>query len=701
MRFLSICTGLFILAGAAYCNAGTDRSHRIVSDDYFSIDTITNCSSSPSGNLIAYSSLRWDKEADKRNSDIWVCDVKSHSSKRLTFDLAGDNNPQWGADDLWIYFTSARKQGNDNAPPYDGATQVWRIAADGSRLMPVTRIPDGIHSFQLSDNGQHLYYTTGKEVVEDEWKEMREKNDFLKYGHGVNTFNQIWKLDLDSWRKELVVDEQRVIRDFAVSPDEQQIAMITTPTGELITHEGQSRLDIYNVPSSQVFSPDDTLWRREAPSPYGWLEALAWSADSRMLAFGISFDGYPSEVFVVELHGENATLNKLRRDNEITLVPDSGLQWRGQSKDLLIRGEWQALGKVYCVKGIDGKNQGETVDVTPENLCADRFDCLDKAETMALLASSVTHPPDLFLVFLMDNTQSAKRLTKVNPQVDEWKLPQMSIVEWTSPDGTKVQGILELPPGYRKGDGPLPMILELHGGPTAASLLRMRFWIYGRVLMAANGYAVLSPNYRGSTGYPDKFMTDLIGHKNDRDVADILSGVDAMVERGVADPEKLGVMGWSNGGYLTNCLITQTNRFKAASSGAGVFDVTLQWAAEDTPGHVVNFQQGFPWNATKRMLAASPMFQADRITTPTLIHVGENDKRCPPENSKALYRALHQYLHVPTELVVYPGEGHGLTTYKHRKAKMEWDLKWFDRYLSGNWLSASEVSKQSDSKKSN
>ena len=183
MRFLSIYMCLFALAGTSFCNASTNRSHKIVSDDYFSIDTITNCVSSPSGNYIAYSSLRWDKEADKRNADIWVFDTKSRTSQRLTFDLAGDNNPQWGADDRWIYFTSAREQGNANIPPYNGTTQVWRIAVDGSRLMPVTRIPDGIHSIQVSDNGRHLYYTTGKEVVEDEWREMRgKKTIFLNTG---------------------------------------------------------------------------------------------------------------------------------------------------------------------------------------------------------------------------------------------------------------------------------------------------------------------------------------------------------------------------------------------------------------------------------------------------------------------------------------------------------------------------------------
>ncbi len=140
-------------------------------------------------------------------------------------------------------------------------------------------------------------------------------------------------------------------------------------------------------------------------------------------------------------------------------------------------------------------------------------------------------------------------------------------------------------------------------------------------------------------------------------------------------------MGWSNGGYLTNCLISRTNRFKAASSGAGVFDVVSQWLAEDTPGHVINYQQGFPWNRTEAMRAGSALYNADKITTPTLIHVGEKDARCPPIHSKGLYRALHEYVKVPCELIVYPGAGHGLTTYKHRKAKMEWDLRWFERYV--------------------
>jgi dipeptidyl aminopeptidase/acylaminoacyl peptidase len=227
-------------------------------------------------------------------------------------------------------------------------------------------------------------------------------------------------------------------------------------------------------------------------------------------------------------------------------------------------------------------------------------------------------------------------------------------------------------------------VVELHGGPTDATRYQLQYWIYGRTLLPANGFALLSPNYRGSTGYGDRFLVELVGRENDIDVKDILSGVDAMIERGIADPERLGVMGWSNGGFLTNCLITSTRRFKAASSGAGVIDQVLQWGIEDTPGHVINYMGGrLPWADAEKYREGSPLYRLGEVQTPTLIHVGGDDPRVPAAHSRTLYRALKHYLDVPTELVIYPGEGHGLSTLAHRRAKLEWDLAWFAKYLQG------------------
>ena len=167
---------------------------------------------------------------------------------------------------------------------------------------------------------------------------------------------------------------------------------------------------------------------------------------------------------------------------------------------------------------------------------------------------------------------------------------------------------------------------------------------------------------------------------------DILKGVDALVERGIADPDRLGVMGWSNGGYLTNCLISTTTRFKAAISGAGIVDAVMEFGANDEPAYSIALKQGFPWSRPENYHRASPTYRLDKVRTPTLIHVGGNDERCPPGHSRMLYRALKEYVHVPTELVVYPGEPHGLVKDRSRQAKMDWDLAWFDRYILGKTL---------------
>ncbi len=668
------------------------RDHDIVAEDYFSIGAVTGCAMSPTGRYVAYTETRWDPPADKRNSDIWVVTTDTHETTRLTFDAAGDGSVQWSPDDQWIYFASARTRAGEDKPPHNGKKQVWRIKPDGADLQAVTRIDDGIGAYQLASDAHSLYYTISKEVVDDDpWKDLREEFDTLDYGHGVEEYTQIWRLDLRTWRKKKLIDEKRVISEFAVSRDQRRIAMLTTPTGELITNEGWSRVDIHDTTTDKVRTLPDKQWRADAPSPYGWLLGLAWSDDGRMLSFRCDFDGYPGEVFIAEFSPERhlGTMKLIRPGTETQADGDEvyitgHMEWVSGRRDFCFVAEDHARSRVYRIRNVRAGRHGPSDALTGGDVAVKTFSFNVKGDALAVVMPTLTHPPDVFTlpVTLAAIPHPLTRITKVNPQVDTWKLPTIQTVKWKSKDGTDVEGILELPPNYEPGT-PLPTIIELHGGPTAASMLEMRFWIYGRVMFPARGWALLSPNYRGSTGFGDKFLTELVGHKNDRDVADIMAGADWMIEQGIADPDKMAVMGWSNGGYLTNCLIAHTTRFKAASSGAGVFDTVLQWLTEDTPGHVINFNQGFPWDKTEQMQKGSALYHADKIITPTLIHVGENDPRCPPGHSRGLYRALHHYVKVPTELIVYPGEGHGLTTYKHRKAKMQWDIKWFDHHVLG------------------
>lgn len=672
-----------LLLSLQIASAPPARTHDILPEDYFSMAHVSAVALSPDGGHAVWAEQRWQDDLPSRNMDLWVVKTKDREVQRLTFDPSGDWHPRWSPDGAWIYFLSARKQA-DKGAPYDGSTQVWRIRPDGTDLGPVTRTKHGVEGFELASDGRNLYFSTKTEHHDkDPWKKLKKSHGKLTYGRGVRKLSALWRLDLSSWRADKLIDKPtRYIREFTVSPSGDRVAMLTVPTRRLIDNEGWSWVELLEVKSGQITRVKDDAWRGQAPSPYGWLSSLAWADDGRKLALRVDFDGYPGELFVVHLDGvQGLGTMRMPRKNEVTLSGPA--VWRPRSNDLCVQAVFHARDSIYCVQAVQPGRHGAWVELTRRaDATVHAFSFSADGQQLGLALASLTHAPDIF-VLPARGAATYTRLTDQNPQTATWKLPTIKTVTWKSKDGTEVEGILELPPGY-DGKSPLPMAVDIHGGPTSATRKELRFWIYGRTLLAARGWALLSPNYRGSTGYGDKFLTDLIGRKNDVDVEDILSGVDAMVAQGIADPERLAVMGWSNGGYLTNCIITKTDRFKAAISGAGVIDTAMQWMIEDTPGHVVNFSQGLPWTKTETMLRTSPLYSLQNVKTPTLIHVGQNDARVPAQHARALFRALDQYLHVPAELVEYPGEPHGLGKKASRKAKLEWDLAWLDHWVLGS-----------------
>lgn len=676
-RIMALCFGVWFGLQAQEVESEQTEDHRIGVEDYFSLGTLTDLAVSPRGDLVVYGETRWEGERDVRNRDLWVLDASNRSTERLTFDPADDHDPQWSPDGRSIFFLSDRKEAGETEPPSDGSTQVWRVSAAGGLPFPVTRVAGGIHSFDLSEDGKTLYFTTHMPGDTDPWGELKDTYDQLEYGHDGGEQSRLWALDLASWKTTELLTLPRTIKTFSISEDGARVAMITTPDRQLISHEGWSSVEVATIETGSVSLVTPQGWRKQHPSPFGWLQGVSWSHDGQALAFSISFDGYPTELYVAFWQGDGWRLQMIRRDDAVDVADGARLIWRGTTRDLCFLGSQKARKRVCAVPNISPQKHARIQALTEGDVVIENFDFDADGSQLVVALSDVTHPADLYLV---ETPSHYRQLTQLNPQVNQWKLPKIEEVQWNSTDGVAVHGILELPPDY-DGKTRLPLIVELHGGPTAATYLHFRFWIYGRTLMAAQGYALLSPNYRGSIGYGSKFMTDLVGHENEVEVADIMTGIDAMIARGFVDPDRIGVMGWSNGGYLTNCVITHSDRFKAASSGAGILSMLLQWSAEDTPGHVVNFMQGLPWEKSEAYTHASPVYRLDRIRTPTLIHVGGDDARCPPVHSKGLYRALRHYLHIPTELVVYPGEGHTLTTYAHRKAKMDWDLAWFAHYL--------------------
>ena len=657
-------------------SVGQAQKRLVDIEDYFTQAFVIDCEMAPNSQWVAYVELRWEPPQESRNADLWLVNTQTQQTRRLTYDVSPDTSPQWSVDSRYLYFTSRRKRGDGTAPPYNGKSQVFRYELATKQITPVTRRQDGIQSYHISADGNAIYYTVAANSDDPEWKALRAKHATLNYGRGKVNVSQLWRLDLKTWREDKLVDNHRYIREFAVSPDQRYVGMITAGDDLLITHEGWSNVDVFDAQSGKVETLNDDLWRKNVPSPHGWLEHPTWSADGKRLAFRTVYDGYPAEILCADLAAKKSWY--VKRPPAIT-VYGGHMEWRDD--DLFFQGQWRARERVYRVSDVKNGGQGRVAAVVDGDVVVGDFSVTASGRQIATIHSTPTAGRDLHLVDVTE-PQKAKQLTMTNPQMKDWKLPQISIVKWTGANNTVVEGILELPPDYKPGDGPLPTILHIHGGPTAASMYEFRFWPYGRTLMASKGYALLSPNYRGSSGYGDKFMVDLVGHENEVEVIDLLNGINMLVAKEIADPKRLGVMGWSNGGFLTNAVITKTQRFKAASSGAGVIDQVMQWGLEDTPGHVINFVAGSqPWNNALGYGRASPVFRLGQVTTPTLIHVGEKDARVPAAHSRTLFRALHRYRKIPTQLLVYPGMGHSPLTYSYRKAKMEWDMAWFDRYI--------------------
>ncbi|MBU2500934.1 S9 family peptidase [bacterium] len=654
------------------------RDHDIQPEDYFDLTTLGNLAVSPDGLWIAFTESRWGNGKEGRSSDLWIVGTREGAARRLTFDGFGGGSCVWSPDGRSLYCLGRDRAGRE-APPHDGSTQVWRIDPVAGTRQAVTRLDGGVESFVLAPGGDAVLFTATEETTDESWSALRKEFPDLRYGHGVRDLTRITRLDLGSWREKTLLDPDRVVWDMALSPDGRKLALITTTDNELIFKEGWSRVEVLDLETGATLTVADESWRRDHKSPYGWIEDLAWAGDSRALAFSISYDGYASQIWVAEEAADRWDLQRVERPGLATYA--GALRWRGEGRTLCYLGEEMGRVRLLGTRDVGSGAQGPTDILTEGDWVVGAYAFDRRGKMLAVIAETVTGANDVYAV---EGPRKLVRRTDSNPQVATWKLPRIEHVSWTGGDGETCWGILELPPGYRDGDGPLPAVVELHGGPTSSTKYRLRLWIYGRALMASRGYALLSPNYHGSTGYGDAFLEKLIGRENDIEVADIAAGTRWLIDQGIADPDRIGVMGWSNGGYLTNCMIVaEPDLYAAASSGAGVLDMVIQWGTEDTPGHVINFVEGLPWEVADHYRQASPLYGLDRVRTPTLIHVGGSDPRVPPAHSKALYRALHHYLGVPTELVIYPGEPHGLTTHENRLAKMKWDLAWFERYLLG------------------
>jgi dipeptidyl aminopeptidase/acylaminoacyl peptidase len=595
----------------------------------------------------------------------------------MTHDRGNDRNPKWYQQ--YIFTLANRKREGDKKPPYDGSTQIWSVNEFLGHLRPVTQVEVGVAGYDIARYADSLYYQIDVNTSdEDAFAKLRSTFGHIEYATGVRKVSELYRLDLKTWRTEKICADNRYIREFAADVDGKRIAMVTAKDDSVIRSEGESRVDILELDSGKIVTPDTAPYRAKAHTPHAWLEGLAWNQAGSKVAFCAIFDGYPTELIVLSRSDSVWTTEKQPRAGG-THVHGYGSPLRWSKNTLFYVAEKEGRSLILPV-GVPFPDKAPDRVVT-------NFDLSDpSAQNVGVfLKADSGHFPDLYLAEWKPGGKETK-LTELHAHTKDWLLPKVSHVTWKAADGSSVGGVLELPPDYKPGTK-LPLVVAIHGGPTTSTKEELSFDPHnGRLYFATAGYAVLCPNYRGSTGYGDKFVTDLIGRENDIEVKDILAGIQHLVKEGIADPDKVAVMGWSNGGYLTNCLITLKDppvKFKAASSGAGIVDTVAEWGFNDEPAYPWVFKKGHPWETPEVYKRTSPTYGLGNVTTPTLIHVGGADERCPPGHSKMLFRAVREYQKVPCELCVYPGEPHGLTKLSNRRAKMEWDLAWFDKYVKG------------------
>lgn len=658
------------------CLLLAEPTHTPTLDDYFTLKTPTEIALSPDGKELAFVQSAWADDKDARVNTLHIAEVATGKVRKLATPKGSPHGLHWSKDGKNLFYLAAvEKKG----------TQVWTAAVDAVEpnpmtIRPITTIEGGVRAFEVSPDEKVLYALADAPLVDATFAELRKEFPKLGYGTSGKKTTTLWRVERDTNKAEKLLADLFYAPEFAASPDGKRLAFLVAPDDSVAAAEGRSDVLIYDLKAQSMTIAPNKPFRADSASKTGWLEKLAWSPSGNALAFGVAYDAQPAEIMLVEGFGDKLVTAKLERpkvDGVELQVKGYGspVAWRADG-ELCFLVDDRAKCRAYVATGLKG-GKGAWQVLTPGDVVVHGYSFAGKVG--AYILGTPTKFSDLYV---QHGETEMKSLTNLNPQVATWKLPTSKIVKWRGVGGEDVEGILELPPGYKEGTR-VPLVVNIHGGPTTCATHELHFSPYDPGLyLTGKGYAILSPNYRGSSGYGDDFLLALNGHENERDAGDIIAGAEALVIAGIADKDRLAVMGWSNGGYLTNCIITKTTMFKAAISGAGIIDHVIEWGLSDEPSYPMVFKQGkTPWQDQKAWLAASPVWGLGNIKTPTLIHVGGNDERCPPGHSKLLYRALKDYLKVPTELIVYPDEPHGLGKGKHRRAKMAWDVAWLEKYL--------------------
>jgi dipeptidyl aminopeptidase/acylaminoacyl peptidase len=657
------------LLGFAAVAHGSDARRLLTAEDINAVHDVGDPQISPDGQWVAYTVRSPDHAKDKLRSHVWMASWDGKRNVQLTYSDKSESAPRWSPDGLHLSFLTAR--GEEDSP-----TQLWLLDRAGGEAKPLTGFNGDVVDYEWSPDGRRLALIV---MDEDPQRELEKDEDKTPPPVVIDRFyfkedetgylgplrQHLYVFDVATRKAELLTPGAYNEMLPSWSPDGAAIAFYSNRNPD---PDRSSEFGLYVVAPEKGATPRLVTKFQGSAGDSSWMARPAWRPDGREIAFVTAGD--PKLIYystqrlaIAPADGGAARLLTKTLDRNV-LEPE----WSGDGRALYFLLEDdrnQHLARIDASSGRierirDGRREITAFDVGAKN-------------RIVVLDSTVQAPEEIYAL----DGRAQRALTRHN---EAWlasvQLGAVEEISFSSKDGAEIHGFLVKPPGFVEGRR-YPTILWIHGGPVSqfANAFTLSWQIY-----AASGYVVVGANPRGSSGRGEAFSTAIYAEWGVKDSEDVLAAVDHAIQRGIADPERLGVGGWSYGGILTNQVIARDSRFKAAASGASIANALAGYGT-DMYIREYELELGTPWQNLDVWLRNSyPFLHANRIKTPTLFLCGERDFNVPLLNSEQMYQALKS-LGVDTQLIIYPDQFHSLRRPSYLRDRMQRYLDWYGKYL--------------------
>ena len=649
MRHKNWLAGIAILLAACANTLGQEKKTaeeaKVLSpEDFLHLRGIQDPEFSPDGARVAFVASD-PLTGQHRTRHIWMYDVKSKKAWQFTYSEKSEATPRWSPDGTQLAFLSAR--GGDEA-------QIFLMRANGGEAAVLTKSKSSISAIEWAPDGKQIAYLAGDPKSEEQEKKEKDKDD-SRVVDKEERHARLRILDLTTKQERALTKPNWEVKEMKWSP--QGKSLIVTATDKPEADSLTDRIFLVNVADGEI---------KQLLAPRGSFGDLQIAPSGTAIAFrGCREDGpTPHDLMLLRV-GEKAAQN-LSGANLDRYVQD--LRWLPDGT--ILAGVLDGFHSHFVTYSNDGSRD----DVPVFGTTNPRQMAVSKDGIVAFVGETSLEASELWI---WNRKDAPERATHLNANWTKHALLKPEIYKYKSFDGSEIEAALVKPADW-DGKTKLPLVVYVHGGPTGAWEDGVDAWSQ---LLAARRFAVLLPNIRGSIGYGQKFVEMNRGDWGGGDFKDVMAGVHDLVNRGIADANRLGIAGWSYGGYMSEWAITQTNEFKGAVSGAGMANLISEFGTENGSAYDEWFW-GAPYEKPEGFLNHSPFLYLKQAKTPTLILQGENDPVDPIGQSQELYRGLKRY-GVTADLVLYPREPHGFQEMKHRVDMQKRMVAWLEKYVKG------------------